>query len=685
MIFIYCLPLLFMIVPASLQQIINVSFIYCLVCRVLKNQYGKRKVNRDNRIVLATIIIDLLLGFMFVNRWLPSGIVSNIASRIHLNSTLFLIIIGIALVIFSFYGIYKLLYFLVDYVIHFKEMKLVVWLNNNSISRKGKVCFSVFLVFVLWLSQVTLPIYTDIDNYGISMVLNQSYSSDNYCCFVSPILSYLVKLIDTILPTADGFVLLMELLMTVSMCLLAYILLSVCKNKFNVILVWLFIVCVNYSMNIYHANFTIYTSVLCFVGCVGLFFYLKRQVGIIVCVLSVLTIFMAGMFRIESFLLIMPFLILAFLARIFIERKEYKKYILRFSLIALSILLCCGCHKAINNFVSNSDTYSYATQYNSERSKLFDYKNYDFDKISSDLNKFKISQNDYSSIRDTLLADTDIVTAEYMKNITDVSGCDFSDKVNDINNNLSNVSYVIQTDTILFTQCLAFIFLFLLLILFTDCSYVYIFELLLSCLGTILIILYFSFSGRIPDRVIQSIFIGNWYVYSTVFLNNKFKWKFRTERLTYLLFGVMIASIVVSNNYSKSNTSSVLSSITAKKCITNSLINVNNKYVWNTSCYNDYVDEVFWGNNKLPSGEFMNQNVSDGKWVYGQVCYNDYLNSIGLSNPMKSLLRNNVYYVSDKERCDMVLTFLREHYDENVTVQKVDTIDDYPVWKFSKE
>ncbi|MGN0502901.1 MAG: hypothetical protein ACI4HN_08245 [Ruminococcus sp.] len=684
MIFIYCLPLLLIIFPASIQQIINILAFSLVVCGVLRHQYGKMKIERENRLIFATVIIDVLLAIIFVNRWLPSGIVSNMASKINLNSTVLLICIGVVLAILSFYGTYKLLYFLVNYVIHFKEMKLIVWLSNNSISRKGKVYFSVFLALILWLSQATLPIYTDIDNHGISMILNQNYSSDNYCCFVSPILSYLVKFVNMILPTADGFVLIMELLMTVAMCTLAYILLSVCKNKLNVILVWLFIVFVNYCLNIYHANFTIYTSVLCLVGCMGLFYYIKKQIGAIVAITSLLTIYMAGMFRFNSLLLIIPFFILTCLIRLFVERKGYKKYILRFSLIVLSILLCCGCHKVINSFVSGSDTYTYATHYNSERSKLFDFENYDYEEISSELNKLNISQNDYNSIRASLLADTEVVTPEYMKNITAVSQHDFSEKIYDLHKNLADVLYILQTDTALSLQCIAFIFFILLLIILTDCSYIYVCELLLSCLGTIIIILYFSFLGRIPDRVIQSIFIGNWFVYISAFLNNEFKWKFRTKRLLGLLYGIMIAGIAISSVLVVNNSSTVFSSITANKCTTEPIKNSDNKYIWNTSSYNDYVDNVFWSINKLPSIEFMKQNISDGKWVYGQVCYNDYLNSIGLSNPMKSLLENNVYYVSDEVRCDMVLTFLKEHYDKNITVEQVDSIDDTPVWKFSK-
>jgi hypothetical protein len=51
---------------------------------------------------------------------------------------------------------------------------------------------------------------------------------------------------------------------------------------------------------------------------------------------------------------------------------------------------------------------------------------------------------------------------------------------------------------------------------------------------------------------------------------------------------------------------------------------------------------------------------------------------------MQALLnREHTYYVAPEERCQMVLTFLQEHYDSNVVVENVGGKDGIPVWKFS--
>ena len=80
----------------------------------------------------------------------------------------------------------------------------------------------------------------------------------------------------------------------------------------------------------------------------------------------------------------------------------------------------------------------------------------------------------------------------------------------------------------------------------------------------------------------------------------------------------------------------------------------------------------------------MYSNITDGKWVYGQVCYNNYLSSIDLRNPMTALLDENVYYTRNRERCEMILAFLQEHYDSNIVVQEIDNIEGIPMWQFTR-
>lgn len=53
----------------------------------------------------------------------------------------------------------------------------------------------------------------------------------------------------------------------------------------------------------------------------------------------------------------------------------------------------------------------------------------------------------------------------------------------------------------------------------------------------------------------------------------------------------------------------------------------------------------------------------------------------GITNPTKDLLLDNVYLI-DTDYTDYKLNYLREHYDSNVEVELVDTVEGYNIWKF---
>ena len=56
----------------------------------------------------------------------------------------------------------------------------------------------------------------------------------------------------------------------------------------------------------------------------------------------------------------------------------------------------------------------------------------------------------------------------------------------------------------------------------------------------------------------------------------------------------------------------------------------------------------------------------------------------GIANPTKDLLLDNVYLI-DTDYTDYKLNYLREHYDSNVEVELVDSVEGYNIWKFYRK
>ena len=685
MLFLVGIPILFLVLPTTYEGILIYLIGYGIICSILINQYGfkVKQINTEKSIMITSCLADIIIMFLFYIRWMPSGMVTAVAAKIHLSNSIFLLICSFILGVLAFRGLNCLIVLIIDYFIHFSDRNLVKWFKNGSVSLKEKFGISFILSVLFWIFQGQLPIYTDIDNYGISMILNGLYDTDNYCCFVSPILAKMVSIVDWIIPTADGFVVLMELTMVVAICLLLFTILSFGVHKINLLIIWVLLVVCNFNLNIFHINFTVYSGILTCIALIGLYAFVKKKVGYIAGIVSIVVFLMGALWRFNAQLLFVPFIALVILAEFICKRKAVIPYQKRIIAVVILMIVCMGGSKITSNIVSNSDIYSAAVDYNNARSRLFDYPLADWDAVGDKLEAAGISKNDYYSIQDTVLADTDIITTEYMQQIHDVAkeGENIWDTLAD---KMDDVWYMINSDMSIYLQIVCLMFILFWLLLFSDCMKMRILELLFSYIGTIVIVLYFAATGRIPDRVMQTILFADWFVVGSVLFADKWQYNFSVKNVRQFLFGFVISAAIFSYiSADKIEDGSVFDSFTAKTGQSdNGLVKDDAKYVWGTYDYNTYIAESYWQNNKLPSMEFMHSNITDGKWVYGQVCYNNYLSSIDLCNPMQALLDENVYYIGNGERSEMILTFLREHYDSNIVIQEIDNIEGIPVWQF---
>jgi hypothetical protein len=501
-------------------------------------------------------------------------------------------------------------------------------------------------------------------------------------------LAVIVKGLNYIFPFGDGYVIFMELFMTLAIWSLMYTLLSVCYNKISVFIVWLSLIAVNYSINAWHANFTTYTAIL---SCIGLFViisYLRKRVNLIFGILGFIIFIAGGLFRIKSQLLFIPFILLLFFVELIINRKELFPYLKRFTIIILAVFLCLTGNFLLDNIVNHSDAYLNSNNYSNARSNIFDYETKSWDEVKDKLTEIGISENDYTCVKQSLLVDTDIVNADYLTSISEITKIDTKNLFNNLLSGLSLLWYFVSGNIIISLQVLILIFIFVFWLLFSNIKRIRSIEVILCYIGSAIIAIYFaSIVGRLPAYVLQSIILGDWLLILSLVGTGEIKFKLKINGLHNLMLGIVVGIAIFSGfSADKIENGKIIDSFTAKIGQVQEVVNNDdgNKYVWGTSSYNDYLEDKYRKSNKLPSNDFLKSNISDGKWVYGQGYYNDFLSNIGLINPMKSLVEDGVYYVSDKDRCDMVLTFLQEHYSSNINVKQIKIIDGIPVWKFSE-
>lgn len=520
----------------------------------------------------------------------------------------------------------------------------------------------------------------------IIMVLNGMYGSDNYCIFVSPLLSYIVNFMGMFLPFADNYVIFTEILMIFSTVVLAYVLLSITSRKYKVFLFWLLFITANIYLNLFHSNFTIYTSVVSVIGLFGIYWYYKKKVNIVVGILSFVIFALGGLFRFESYLLALPFFALAVFIDFIASRKDKKSFWLRLGIILFAVLVCVGGNKALSSIVSNSDYYHDSVVYNNARSSLVDYENRPWEEISEEFEKLGVSENDYECMKRWMLADTEIFTSKYLGDASSIAKFDNKLKIFLERSMLSGLWYVINNVTPFMLQTIAFISILLFLVLFSSIRKLQILEIILSYVGTVIIFIYLSIMGRLPERVIQSVFVYIWFIIMLVVFSGNLNIRIQNRRIKSVFAGmILFAALSAAFSANTAQNTAMNVSINSRLSHIDSFGDENKKYVWNVTEYGKYQEETFGSVNKLPSQNFMDYNISDGGWEYGQVYWYQYLSRVGMENPIKSLLETNVYYVSTENKCDIVLTYLREHYGEDIIVEQVDKTDICPIWKFSRQ
>jgi hypothetical protein len=575
-----------------------------------------------------------------------------------------------------------------------KNQAFRTWLRLPFCGVKRPAAFVTVLTVLFWLAQSRQPLWANTDNYWISCILNGIYSSENYCFFVSPVLAKLVKMIDVIFPNADGFVLLGEVLGLTGVWCVFYIL-SKAVPRGKVLLIYLLLIIFNDKVNLLHLPFTSFTGLLAVMGFFLCYAVLHEKAGRAFAGIGAVLIVFAGLWRFQAFLLCLPFFAAVLLWDVILlgraQKKQRLSYLKRLALILVPIVVLCVISVEFRDETDRQPCYAEGIAYNGARSSLVDYSQMEWEDVGTQLQELGVSENDFKMVCAMILADTDIVDTEYLRSIAGISGKDSENKLQDFRRLGMKLQfiYLAYNTPEMFVQVILQLIL-LMGILFSDLNIYK--KLGLGCcyLGAFLICSYFTYQGHMQDYVIQTLVLGVWCVLAAIVLleNRVMKKVPAAEVIVFDAVLILVAGVL--SHGSGSYSGNLLACLNAKTSQISDIVELDESddtvYIWSVNDFDRAVSssEFFYGH-KLLSEEFAAHNLVDGEWEYGQPYYVDYLHTIGLDNPMQALLnREHTYYVAPEERCQIVLTFLQEHYDSNVVVENVGlTEDSLPVWKFS--
>lgn len=550
---------------------------------------------------------------------------------------------------------------------------------NSSLS-KHKIVFSVFFSIIASCMCLFHSGYGDIDNHLIAMIVNQCYGTDNFCIFLNYGLCQIIKFINTLLPYADGYLMICHTLLFVAVAWISYIILAYTDKLWCRMLMLASIIVINNGFSIVdlsNQNFTIQAAAMVAVACISISFGIRAKRKTVYIVMSSIFVLFGFMLRFNGALLCVPFLVLH-LVFDYISTAEKKKYIKNLVImLIIPILIILGVFTS--NKVILKNNYKDYLDYNFLRSKVTDFDMKSWEEI--DEKPEGISENDYLCILDYMTADVERIDKEYLQRVYEVGGNNEQYHKISIKDNISSILDIISH---LRKYFLIYLFAITLYALISKISLWRKVEIIFLALGVIANVIYFNFLARYLYRLCVPAILMYAVMLSVILIiecNNLEKTKVRNGAVLMVTTATAAILFLTSLISAKAFMPAFLAQKNindgeyAQYCVDDNL------YIWDYAVENKIPFKFYAQQGKLPSQKFLLHNIQQGEYTIGQAFTDEYLDRIGTKNPIRDLVESDsTFYISEEPQ--LLEKYLQEHYNSTASAVQVDIIADMPVWQF---
>ena len=536
-------------------------------------------------------------------------------------------------------------------------MKKSAELQENLIRRIGLITF----VFLMVLLMIGLRLYIDVDNYQLAMVTSGILGENNYCRYISWLLCVGIAGLNQLSQQVDWFSFICRALTIVSIFSLGAVV-NKAKGKWSWIVGYIVIFSVAFPY-IMSQNYTLVTAFVIGTGIILLMLSLWGYVnGPIWNVSGTVLIFAALLLRMNGAILFFSFMILEILQ--YCYRNFGKAKIVNLMKKIVPVLLCFIIIVASDMLVQSSEKYSASMRYDLARISILDFPVKPYSDISDQVPQ--LSENDYNMILGWNLLDTELINSELMEQIAE--------------NGARKIPLQQAFETIkqqfLAVGGLSALTSVLMLWAFLNAQWDGKLKILCSIGGAGIIAMYFAIKGRFIDRVAIPLLLCLIVMATLTILLSK-----GHEMRSSFFVGVLCVLFIIRLTDLPIDTWDIQLAINAKQGVETGTMEETNQDVFFQPTWMYYSAEGRMIQGKLPTKEFLKHNMSMGDWSYGQVYFYEHLLEMGIENPMRDLIERPDTYVVD-QNVDQILTYLREHYDQNVQAITVGEKNGLPVWKF---
>lgn len=547
--------------------------------------------------------------------------------------------------------------------------------------------YAIGMVVIAEIFSLFQPIYTNVDNYIISMVINRVYAEDTYNMFLNPVLCWITAAAGRVFTGADGFTLVTKLVLLAGIGAISYFI-AVHFREWTERLFWgavLFLLTV--EMSLFSDYFMVWSAFFSFVGMIWLLKELQSDKSRGRRRIAVGTFFICCglMWRLGGFGLFIPFLLLdtgihfLFSMHGKTEKIQYLKKCIR---VFGPAILCCLVLLGIDYGYKHSEKYEDSVKFCDAVSAIVDFPMKSYEEVKDSLPG--ISQNDYESLENYLYADTDRITTAYCENIavagkTKAFHLDWKELISKTYSLIARF-YGLMNFRI---WCIA-LGMMSLLILFSRSVWYHKLELILNWGGAYLILMYLTLEGRLPERIMQSVLYAVMGIVMILYVRGeKRNIPQRWKRVVIFLFTAVVLLHLRTVEFTPHQSLwKAQEAATEDKWET--LYDTDSVYIWRLSEYYSKPMRDFMKNGKLMSNHFFEHNICSGGWDFNQIYDKEHREELGVSNPVKALLnREHTYYIA--ENSTNMWIYLKEHYNESVLAVQVGEIEGIPIWKFEIE
>ena len=557
----------------------------------------------------------------------------------------------------------------------------------HSKTRRSVVSAAINAAILLYFLFVFYCTFETDDDYAMKMIVSGAYGSpDSHIVYMNMLIGYLLKYLYEFLPSVSWYEIFHILITYFSLTAITSVLLDKKESSPMYLLLVFLVLFVSGRFFYVDLQFTKTASIATVCGYLLLNHSINKDSNKEL-FLSILFLFMAMLIRrrqFEAVSLVGATIFAPFLVKTYRELKN-KQISTSFKKMALAVVLCTLFFvivPKVNDLNYKDPAWSAYRTFNSSRAALLDLRVFSYEDDPSFFDGLGLSKIDIQILYDCWdFDDPEVFTTDTLKAI-------LAHEVGSKDNIVNHIKpFVFDTFVFFFENRVNVIFVFvldLLLIAFfsqerellPDIS----FALTLCSMIFAFVYVYFYRNYALLGRVHLSIVLAAIFV----LLND-----IKIEPKNYKLISIIFSSVLIVISLSlfwfddfRINSSKKVKDDLKIQAIKEINSDPGHLYLRTTDENLDYVSSLF-----IPKDAYARDNLyALGGWMTNMPLYNAVKEKFGVSNPFRDVVNNDDIFliINSEEGKDLIIEYIRRHYDENANAQYVKSIQankEYRVYK----